>query len=44
MWLFSQKVKVDALKRTPLFEGLSKKELAELARVTERSVARRLRG
>jgi CRP-like cAMP-binding protein len=35
MRLFSQNVKVEALKRTPLFEGLSKKELGELARVTE---------
>lgn len=35
MRLFSQDVKVEALKRTPLFEGLSKKELAKLARVTE---------
>lgn len=35
MRLFSQNVKVEALKRAPLFEGLSKKELAELARVTE---------
>jgi len=33
--LFSQDVKVEALKRAPLFEGLSKKELRELARVTE---------
>jgi CRP-like cAMP-binding protein len=33
--LFSQNVKVEALKRAPLFEGLSKKELKELARVTE---------
>jgi CRP-like cAMP-binding protein len=33
--LFSQNVKIEALKRAPLFEGLSKKELAELARVTE---------
>jgi CRP/FNR family transcriptional regulator, cyclic AMP receptor protein len=33
--LFSQNVKVEALKRVPLFEGLSKKELVELARVTE---------
>jgi len=31
----SQNTKVDALRRAPLFEGLSKKELAELARVTE---------
>lgn len=35
MRLFSQNVKVEALRRAPLFEGLSKKELAELARVTE---------
>ena len=35
MRLFSQNVKVEALKRAPLFEGLSKKELTELARVTE---------
>jgi CRP-like cAMP-binding protein len=35
MRLFSQDVKVEALKRAPLFEGLSKKELIELARVTE---------
>ena len=35
MRLFSQDVKVEALKRAPLFEGLSKKELRELARVTE---------
>jgi CRP/FNR family cyclic AMP-dependent transcriptional regulator len=35
MRLFSQDVKVQALKRAPLFEELSKKELAELARVTE---------
>jgi CRP-like cAMP-binding protein len=33
--LFSQNVKVEALKRVPLFDGLSKKELTELARVTE---------
>jgi len=33
--LFSQDVKVEALKRAPLFEGLSKKELRELARATE---------
>jgi CRP/FNR family cyclic AMP-dependent transcriptional regulator len=33
--LFSQNVKVESLKRAPLFEGLSKKELTELARVTE---------
>lgn len=35
MRLFSQNVKVEALRRAPLFEGLSKKELTELARVTE---------
>lgn len=35
MRLFTQNVKVEALKRAPLFEGLSKRELAELARVTE---------
>jgi CRP-like cAMP-binding protein len=35
MGLFSQNVKVEALKRAPLFEGLSKKELTELARVTD---------
>jgi CRP-like cAMP-binding protein len=33
--LFSQNVKVEALKKAPLFEGLSKKELTELARVTD---------
>jgi CRP/FNR family cyclic AMP-dependent transcriptional regulator len=33
--LFNQDTKVQALKRVPLFEGLSKKELTELARVTE---------
>ena len=31
MRLFSQDTKVEALKQAPLFEGLSKKELAELA-------------
>jgi CRP-like cAMP-binding protein len=35
MRLFSQDVKVQALGRAPLFEGLTKKELAGLARVTE---------
>lgn len=35
MRLFSQNVKIEALRRAPLFEGLSKKELTELARVTE---------
>jgi CRP/FNR family cyclic AMP-dependent transcriptional regulator len=33
--LFSQDTKVEALKRAPLFEGLSKKELTLLARVSE---------
>jgi CRP-like cAMP-binding protein len=33
--LFSQDVKVQALGRAPLFDGLSKKELTELARRTE---------
>jgi len=31
----TQNTKVEALRRAPLFEGLSKKELIELARVTE---------
>ena len=35
MRLFSQNVKVERLKKTPLFEGLSKKELTELARLTD---------
>lgn len=35
MRLFSQNAKVEALKRAPLFDGLSKKELGELARMTE---------
>ena len=35
MRLFSQDTKVQALKRAPLFEGLSRKELVLLARVTE---------
>ena len=35
MRLFNQDTKVQALKRAPLFEGLSRKELAELARHTE---------
>jgi CRP-like cAMP-binding protein len=33
--LFSQNTKVETLKRAPLFEGLSKKELTELARLTD---------
>jgi CRP/FNR family cyclic AMP-dependent transcriptional regulator len=33
--LFSHDTKVDALRQAPLFAGLSKKELAELARHTE---------
>ena len=32
---FSQDKKVEALKRAPLFEGLSRKELVELARLTD---------
>ena len=35
MRLFNQDTKVQALKRAPLFDGLSKKELTALARVTE---------
>ena len=35
MRLFNQDTKVQALKRAPLFSGLSKKELTELARRTE---------
>jgi CRP-like cAMP-binding protein len=35
MKLFSQDTKVQALARAPLFEGLSRKDLAQLARVTE---------
>jgi CRP/FNR family transcriptional regulator, cyclic AMP receptor protein len=35
MRLFSQDRKVQALKAAPLFEGLSRKELAQLARVSE---------
>jgi CRP/FNR family transcriptional regulator, cyclic AMP receptor protein len=35
MRLFSQDRKVQALKGAPLFEGLSRKELAQLARVSE---------
>jgi potassium-dependent mechanosensitive channel len=31
----TQNAKVDALRRAPLFEGLSKRELTELARVTD---------
>jgi CRP/FNR family cyclic AMP-dependent transcriptional regulator len=33
--LFGSDVKVDALKRAPLFEGLSRKELEELARLAD---------
>jgi CRP-like cAMP-binding protein len=33
--LFSQNVKVEALKRAPLFEGLTKRELATLASATD---------
>jgi CRP-like cAMP-binding protein len=35
MRLFSQNTKVEALRRAPLFEGLSRKELVELAKVSE---------
>lgn len=35
MRLFNQDTKVQALKRAPLFEGLSRKELGGLARVSE---------
>jgi CRP/FNR family transcriptional regulator, cyclic AMP receptor protein len=35
MRLFSQDTKVQALKGAPLFEGLSRKELVQLARVCE---------
>jgi len=35
MRLFSQDTKVEALKRAPLFEGLTRKELTQLARVSE---------
>jgi CRP/FNR family cyclic AMP-dependent transcriptional regulator len=35
MKLFSQDTKVDALKRVTLFEGLSRKQLIQLARVSE---------
>jgi CRP/FNR family transcriptional regulator, cyclic AMP receptor protein len=33
--LFTQDTKVEALRRAPLFEGLSRKELVQLARVSE---------
>jgi CRP/FNR family transcriptional regulator, cyclic AMP receptor protein len=33
--LFKEDTKVEALKRAPLFQGLSKKDLTDLARVTE---------
>ena len=35
MQLFSQDAKVEALKRSPLFHGLAKSELAQLAKETE---------
>lgn len=35
MKLFSQDTKVDALRRAPLFEGLSRRQLVQLARVSE---------
>jgi CRP-like cAMP-binding protein len=33
--LFKEDTKVEALRRAPLFQGLSKKDLTDLARVTE---------
>ena len=33
--MFSQDAKAESLKRSPLFEGLSKRELAQLARESE---------
>jgi CRP-like cAMP-binding protein len=33
--LFTQDAKVEALKRVPLFEGLTRKELTQLARLSE---------
>jgi CRP-like cAMP-binding protein len=33
--LFTQDIKVEALKRAPLFDGLSRAELVQLARVSE---------
>lgn len=35
MKLFSQNTKMEALKRTPLFSELSRKELEELAKITD---------
>lgn len=35
MKLFSRDAKVEALRQAPLFDGLSRKQLGELARVTE---------
>jgi CRP/FNR family cyclic AMP-dependent transcriptional regulator len=35
MKLFSQDKKVESLKRAPLFEGLSRKELVQLARMSD---------
>ena len=35
MKLFSQDMKVERLKRAPLFEGLSRKELVQLARMSD---------
>ena len=35
MRLFKQDDKIEALRKAPLFEGLSKKELGQLARVSE---------
>ena len=35
MTVFSRDAKIEALKRAPLFEGLSRKQLVELAKVAE---------
>ena len=35
MKLFSQNTKIEALKKAPLFQGLSRKELQQLARASE---------
>lgn len=35
MGLFSREAKVEALRQAPLFDGLSRKQLGELAKVTE---------
>ena len=40
MRLFSQNVKVEALKRAPRFEGLSKKELAAYLNLSAETLSR----